>query len=580
MSFSDPRDAYIGLPPITTDTFPTVIQRQIAIQSWDRVGARQPPGSHENEPTVDTLISFVSAILEGRLVDVVRHRRGLKLANRSRRFSLDDGSQGKGNGAEFSLPGEGGRSLGAVSPPAQATVLLTSTCRYQLRAYVRCIASMYRDNRYHGLEHATHVTMSANKLLEMLHEGTMESNGDADDTKINGSSVCESHTSIVATAKVSPHEDSFQSTMSNKNGFKTAALNDSASCSSISSVATARNSNSPDNIDGIHSNPKRSKLLQSLKQPIHPDVFSKFAFAFGAFIHDVDHQGVPNTRLVLENDPIVEQHGNSSVAEKHSINVAFQTLSESDFDVFRSVIFESQDDHFQLHRIVTNVVLSTDIASPERAQSTRMRWDEAFFHPSSNSSLSIDRLSSLAGKSHLSDIATVQASKPQLVPMQDFSNTHEGKQSGRSSIKRSVQLNGGQTVEFFSECSDDGNDNSARTALQHSVVIETMLNVADVAHSMQSWELFLFWNRRLFEELYVAFKMGRSVIDPSNDWYENQLGFYKLYIIPLAEKMHTCGVFGKLGWEWMNNAVLIRDRWSMEGEKITRDMIASVKSIF
>jgi hypothetical protein len=44
--------------------------------------------------------------------------------------------------------------------------------------------------------------------------------------------------------------------------------------------------------------------------------------------------------------------------------------------------------------------------------------------------------------------------------------------------------------------------------------------------------------------------------------------------------MHTCGVFGKLGWEWMNNAVLIRDRWSMEGEKITRDMIASVKSIF
>jgi hypothetical protein len=209
-----------------------------------------------------------------------------------------------------------------------------------------------------------------------------------------------------------------------------------------------------------------------------------------------------------------------------------------------------------------------------------MRWDEAFFHPPPNSSLPIDRLSSLAGKSHLSDIATVQASKPQLVPMQDFSNTHQGKQPGRSSIKRSLQLNGGQTVEFISECSDDGDDNDAITALQQSVVIETMLNVADVAHSMQSWELFLFWNRRLFEELYVAFKMGRSEIDPSNDWYENQLGFYKLYIIPLAEKMHTCGVFGKLGRQWTNNAVLIRDRWSREGEQITTDMIASVKSIF
>ena len=578
MSFSDSRDAYGGLPPITTDTLPTEIERKIAVQSWDRVGARQPPGSHENEPTVDTLISFVSAILEGRLVDVVRNRRGLKLANKSRRFSLDDGSQGKWDGAEFSLPCEGGR-LGAVSPPAQATVLLTSTCRYQLRAYVRRIASMYRDNRYHGLEHATHVTMSANKLIEMLHEGAMESDGDADDTKINGSSVCEPHTSIVATAKLSLHEDSLQMS---KNGFKTSmgALNDSASCSNISSVANARNSNSPNIIDGIHPNPKRSKLLQSMKQLIHPDVFSKFAFAFAAFIHDVDHQGVPNTRLVLENDPIVEQHGNLSVAEKHSIKVAFRTLSESDFGVFRSVIFESQDDHFQLHRIVTNVVLSTDIASPERAKSTRMRWDEAFFHPPPNSSLSIDRLSSLAGKSHLSDIATVQASKPQLMPMQDFSNTHQGKQSGRSLQKRSVQLNGGQTVEFFSECSDDGDDNGARTALQHSVVVETMMNVADVAHSMQSWELFLFWNRRLFEELYVAFKMGRSIIDPSNDWYENQVGFYKLYIIPLAEKMHTCGVFGKLGREWMNNAVLILDRWSMEGEQISKDMIASVKSIF
>jgi hypothetical protein len=50
------------------------------------------------------------------------------------------------------------------------TVLLTTSCRMQIRAYVRRIASMYNDNRYHALEHAVHVTMSANKLLDMLHE--------------------------------------------------------------------------------------------------------------------------------------------------------------------------------------------------------------------------------------------------------------------------------------------------------------------------------------------------------------------------------------------------------------------------
>ncbi|KAL3785145.1 hypothetical protein ACHAW5_005306 [Stephanodiscus triporus] len=86
-----------------------------------------------------------------------------------------------------------------------------------------------------------------------------------------------------------------------------------------------------------------------------------------------------------------------------------------------------------------------------------------------------------------------------------------------------------------------------------------MLNVADVAHSMQSWEIFLFWNRSLFEELHVAFKMGRARLTP---------------------QMQKCGVFGKLGWEWMKNAVLIRDRWCIEGEQITKDMIAMVKTIF
>jgi hypothetical protein len=526
------------------------------------VSARQPPGSHENEPTVDTLISFVSTILERRLVDVVRYRMELRLAIERRRLSSDVSSQGESNDEEFGLASEGGRSTGGDLPPSQAPVLLTSICRHQLRAYVRRIASMYRDNRYHGLEHATHVTMSADKLLEMIHKGSVELTEDVDDTEINELSVHEPHNLIIANRK-RPLDDSSQSTMGKNNGF------------TLSMDSTR---NSTDDFFGRCHRPKRSKLQQSCEQRIHPDLFSKFAVTFAAFIHDVDHQGVPNTRLVLENDPIVEQHGSLSVAEKHSINVAFRALSESEFDVFRSVIFESRDDQYEMHRIVANMVLGTDIASPERAQSTRVRWGEAFNHPSPNSSLTID-IPSLGGKFHQSDVATVQASKPQLVPMQNISTTHQSKQPEWGSKKRSVRLNGGQTIEFLSECDDDDDDNDLRTTLQRSVLIETIINVADVAHAMQSWELFLFWNRRLYEELYDAFKMARSEIDPSNDWYENQLGFFKLYIIPLAGKMHECGVFGKIGCEWMKNAVSLRDRWIREGEEITKDMIASVKSI-
>jgi class 3 adenylate cyclase len=38
----------------------------------------------------------------------------------------------------------------------------------QLRKYVSCIASLYRNNPFHNFEHASHVTMSSNKLLQRI----------------------------------------------------------------------------------------------------------------------------------------------------------------------------------------------------------------------------------------------------------------------------------------------------------------------------------------------------------------------------------------------------------------------------
>jgi hypothetical protein len=586
---------YADLPPITTETLPTEIQRQIKDQSWAEVSVRQPIGCLENDPSAESLISYISNILEGRLADVVIHRRELKLAY-SRRLTMEDDALSPTKSVEKfieELRSPQGLQCSHCSSDlckcnernnssAQGTVLLTSACRYQLRAYVRRIASMYRNNRYHGLEHATHVTMSANKLLDMLNEGEsrdgLDDSTKSDDT--NNSNGCTSNGST-ANADWSLQDDLIKSSTRNhkkiecKNSF-----GDTKSWSNFVSMAADVKSGTSSG-DLNHRNMlKRSKLLRSFRQHVYSDMFSKFAFVFSAVIHDVDHQGVPNTRLVLEGDPIVEQHGNSSTAEKHSIKVAFRTLNESEFDILRSVIFESSDDHFQLQRIVTSVVVSTDIASPERAQSTRMRWDEAFFHPSPCSSLPFGKLSMVV-KFDMSEIATVQASKPLLVSTQDLSTNLQRKQPRRhSSNTQEMEKKLSQSESDRDSIYYDFNDQDTRIALQQSVLIETMLNVADVAHAMQSWELFLFWNRRLYEELYVAYKIGRSEIDPSVDWFQNQLGFYKLYIIPLAKKMQTCGVFGRLGCVWTNNAIAIRDRWSREGDQITTDMIASVKTAF
>ena len=47
-------------------------------------------------------------------------------------------------------------------------VVLDEAIVAQLRDYVTTIASMYRDNPFHNFEHASHVTMSTNKLLKRV----------------------------------------------------------------------------------------------------------------------------------------------------------------------------------------------------------------------------------------------------------------------------------------------------------------------------------------------------------------------------------------------------------------------------
>lgn len=50
----------------------------------------------------------------------------------------------------------------------------------QLRAYVSCIASMYRANAFHNFEHASHVLMSVTKLmLRIVAPGELENHDDA-----------------------------------------------------------------------------------------------------------------------------------------------------------------------------------------------------------------------------------------------------------------------------------------------------------------------------------------------------------------------------------------------------------------
>jgi len=113
--------------------------------------------------------------------------------------------------------------------------------------------------------------------------------------------------------------------------------------------------------------------------------------------------------------------------------------------------------------------------------------------------------------------------------------------------------------------------------LQQHAVLETMMNAADVAHTMQSFRVFVKWNKRLFRELYVAHMSDRLSFDPCDNWYENQIGFFTHYIIPLSQKMKTCSVFGSTGSVFEYFAAENKKRWERDGEDISERIIHDVK---
>ena len=116
-------------------------------------------------------------------------------------------------------------------------------------------------------------------------------------------------------------------------------------------------------------------------------------------------------------------------------------------------------------------------------------------------------------------------------------------------------------------------DNVNRKA---TIVIEHLIQASDVAHTMQHWYVYLKWNERLFMEMYKAYLAGRTDKDPSEGWYQGELGFFDFYIIPLAKKLKNCGVFGVSSDEYLNYATDNRDEWEERGKEVVASMVAKL----
>lgn len=131
----------------------------------------------------------------------------------------------------------------------------------------------------------------------------------------------------------------------------------------------------------------------------------------------------------------------------------------------------------------------------------------------------------------------------------------------------------GRAFDVAASASDDKATSMNRKA---TIVIEHLIQASDVAHTMQHWHVFRKWNERLFREMVEAYKAGRAEKDPAEFWYQGEIGFFDFYIIPLAKKLSSCGVFGVSSDEYLNYALKNREEWQQKGKQVVAEMVEAL----
>jgi class 3 adenylate cyclase len=228
---------------------------------------------------------------------------------------------------------------------------------------------------------------------------------------------------------------------------------------------------------------------------IASDALTHLAVVFSALIHDVDHTGLPNARLVAEGALVAVMYDCKSVAEKNSLALAWELLMRPEFSKLRACIGELD----RFHDLVTDAVMATDLVDTDLKEERDARWKAVF---SSDS---------------VAEVGNVDQ-------------------------------------------------------LKATIVLDHMMQAADVAHTMQHWYVYRKWNERLFYEKWKAYMAGHSETNPVDTWYKREMDFFDVYVIPLAEKLSKSRVFGVSSDENLTYALGNRSEWELKGQDVVEMM--------
>jgi len=121
-----------------------------------------------------------------------------------------------------------------------------------------------------------------------------------------------------------------------------------------------------------------SSTLHDHTYGITSDPLTQFACILAALIHDVGHQGVPNTVLIQEDDIIAQKYNGRSVAEQNSIDIAWALFLEPQFNALRNTVCHTDKELNRLRKLVVNMVMATDIMDKDLKKLRNQRWEKAF----------------------------------------------------------------------------------------------------------------------------------------------------------------------------------------------------------
>lgn len=253
---------------------------------------------------------------------------------------------------------------------------------------------------------------------------------------------------------------------------------------------------------------------------LYSNVNLRFAAVFASLIHDVDHTGIANPQLVLEEHPLALLYGGDSIAEKNSIVVGFMILMRPEFKRLRLHMFQTEQDFSEFQEIVTNLVMTTDIGNAQATKVIVDAWEEAFGA---------------------------------------YDITMQQEQEGKGSIM--------SFSNHLPSTKIDENDRKRAFA-----VLYYIMRSSDVIHLMEDWDTFVKWCKLCYIEFRAAYLVGKGEDTGAQSWHEGQIMFLDKYITPLAQRLNSSGAFGEFGIDMIENIAYSRGRWLEEGFYITRGL--------